>query len=97
MAAEAIKMVTESVDSYVRQDMDQAREVIEHDDIVDAYFISIWSISVSSAIAFSARALFPSFRDFAASDMASSHKAPIWISSFFIRPIWNGLATKRQT
>ena len=28
MAAEAIKMVTESVDSYVRQDMDQAREVI---------------------------------------------------------------------
>ena len=44
MAAEAIKMVTESVDSYVRQDMDQAREVIEHDDIVDAYFIRVRTV-----------------------------------------------------
>ena len=46
MAAEAIKMVTESVDSYVRQDMDQAREVIEHDDIVDAYFIRVRTVLI---------------------------------------------------
>ena len=41
MAAEAIRMVTESVDSYVRQDTDRARFVITHDDIVDSCFTDV--------------------------------------------------------
>ena len=35
MAAEVIKMVTESVDSYVQKDTVRAKLVIAHDDIVD--------------------------------------------------------------
>ena len=41
MAAEAIKMVTESVDSYVRQDTERARLVIAHDDIMDSCFTNV--------------------------------------------------------
>lgn len=41
MAAEAIKMVTESVDSYVRQDTDLAKFVIDHDDVVDRCFTDV--------------------------------------------------------
>jgi len=41
MAAETIKMVTESVDAYVRQDPVRARLVIAHDDIVDNYFTQV--------------------------------------------------------
>lgn len=41
MAAEAIKMVTESIDSYVKHDIELARKVIEYDDVVDNYFIEI--------------------------------------------------------
>ena len=41
MAAEAIKMVTDSIDSYVKHDIDLAHKVIEYDDIVDGYFIEI--------------------------------------------------------
>ena len=38
MAKEAMKMVTESVNAYVRRDMSLAEEVIKQDDIVDDYF-----------------------------------------------------------
>lgn len=46
MAAETIKMVTQSVDSYVRQDTAQAREVIGHDDIIDSYFARVRSVLI---------------------------------------------------
>lgn len=38
MAAETIVMVTDSVDAYVKRDIDLAKAVIEHDDKVDDYF-----------------------------------------------------------
>lgn len=38
MAKEAVRMVTDSIDAYVRRDVELARAVIEHDDIVDDYF-----------------------------------------------------------
>ena len=41
MAAAAIRMVTDSVDAYVRQDLDLARSVIHYDDIVDDLFVRI--------------------------------------------------------
>ena len=41
MAAAAIHMVTDSVDAYVRQDLDLARSVIHYDDIVDDLFVRI--------------------------------------------------------
>ncbi len=41
MAAETITMVTDSVDAYVRQDVELARSVIAHDDTVDRYFDSV--------------------------------------------------------
>lgn len=44
MAAETIKMVTESVDAYVRQDTEKARQVIRHDDVIDGYFIRVRTV-----------------------------------------------------
>lgn len=38
MAAATIKMVTESVDSFVKKDINLARAVIKHDNIVDSLF-----------------------------------------------------------
>lgn len=38
MAKATIKMVTESIDAYVKQDIELAKSVIEHDDMVDDYF-----------------------------------------------------------
>ena len=38
MAREAVKMVTDSVDSFVKRDLDLARKVIEYDDVVDTWF-----------------------------------------------------------
>ena len=38
MAKAAQQMVTEAVDAYVKQDLDMARRVCDHDDIVDDYF-----------------------------------------------------------
>ena len=38
MAKETIRMVTDSVDAYVKQDVELARAVIAHDDMVDNYF-----------------------------------------------------------
>ncbi len=41
MAEETRKMVTESVDAYVRQDIELAMAVLKHDDVVDAYFDAV--------------------------------------------------------
>ena len=38
MAEATIKMVTESVDAYVKRDLDLAKATIAHDDVVDEYF-----------------------------------------------------------
>ena len=46
MAAEVIKMVTESVDSCVRQDAARARAVIASDDVVDGYFAQVRSVLI---------------------------------------------------
>ena len=41
MAKAAQHMVTEAVDAYVKQDLDLARQVMDHDDIVDNYFCQV--------------------------------------------------------
>lgn len=41
MARATIKMVTDSIDSFVKRDMDIARNVILHDDTVDNLFLKI--------------------------------------------------------
>lgn len=38
MANATIKMVTDSIDAYVRQNLDLARTVMEYDDVVDDFF-----------------------------------------------------------
>ena len=38
MAKATQAMVTEAVDAYVKQDLDMAKKVMAHDDVVDAYF-----------------------------------------------------------
>lgn len=38
MAEAAMKMVTESVDAYVKQNVEMAEKTIRHDDVVDDYF-----------------------------------------------------------
>lgn len=38
MADATIKMVTDSIDAYVRQDLDLAKAVLAYDDIVDSLF-----------------------------------------------------------
>lgn len=41
MAKAAQNMVTEAVDAYVKQDLDLARKVMSHDDVVDSYFVQV--------------------------------------------------------
>jgi phosphate transport system protein len=41
MGEATMKMVTESIDAYVRRDLELAKKVIEDDDIVDDYFDEI--------------------------------------------------------
>ncbi len=41
MSEAAIKMVTDSIDAFVKRDLELAKAVIKYDDIVDNYFISI--------------------------------------------------------
>ena len=41
MAKAAQVMVTEAVDAYVKQDLDLARKVMAHDDVVDDYFTKV--------------------------------------------------------
>ena len=43
MAKAAQAMVTEAVDAYVKQDLNMARKVMDHDDVVDSYFSQIKS------------------------------------------------------
>ena len=43
MAKAAQAMVTEAVDAYVKQDLDMARKVMAHDDVVDSYFSQVKS------------------------------------------------------
>jgi len=51
MAAETIKMVTESVDAYVRQDSVRAGRVIAHDNIVDNYFTQVKKVLIQKVAA----------------------------------------------
>ena len=41
MADATCKMVTESIDAYVNNDLSMAQIVIEHDDVVDACFLRV--------------------------------------------------------
>lgn len=41
MGEATMKMVTDSIDAYVRKDLELAKRVIDDDDIVDDYFIKI--------------------------------------------------------
>lgn len=41
MAAEAIRMVKDSVEAYMTKDAQKAIDVIRHDDVVDQYFVDI--------------------------------------------------------
>ncbi len=41
MSEAVIKMVTDSIDAFVRRDLELAKSIIKYDDIVDNYFISI--------------------------------------------------------
>ena len=41
MAKAAQAMVTEAVDAYVKQDLELARKVMSHDDVVDRYFTQV--------------------------------------------------------
>lgn len=41
MAAATIKMVTDSVDAYVKRDISLAQEVITYDDVVDGCFLTV--------------------------------------------------------
>ena len=41
MAKAAQSMVTEAVDAYVKQDLDLAKKVMAHDDVVDDYFAQV--------------------------------------------------------
>ena len=43
MAKEAVKMVTDSVDSFVKKDLELARKVIAYDDVVDEWFAKLKS------------------------------------------------------
>lgn len=48
MASETIQMVTGSIDAFVRKDLKLAREVIEKDDVVDAHFLRIKQLLITS-------------------------------------------------
>lgn len=41
MAKAAQEMVTEAMDAYVKQDLALAQKVMQHDDVVDAYFVQV--------------------------------------------------------
>ena len=56
MARETIKMVKESIDAYVRRDIDLAHEVIAHDDVVDDLFDNIKADLIDMIIADSSNA-----------------------------------------
>ena len=41
MAGETIVMLLDAIDSYVNKDIDKAHSVIDHDDLVDSYFVRV--------------------------------------------------------
>ena len=41
MSAEAVIMLLHAIEAYVERDMDKAKEVIAHDDIVDELFVKV--------------------------------------------------------
>ncbi len=41
MAAEAVYMLLQAIEAYVERDMEKARRVIEHDDVVDDLFVKV--------------------------------------------------------
>lgn len=41
MAMEAMEMLVESIDSFIYRDIEKARKVVEHDDVVDELFIEV--------------------------------------------------------
>lgn len=41
MAVETTDMVIKSINAYVKSDVDEAQEVIEHDDVVDELFVTV--------------------------------------------------------
>lgn len=41
MAIAAMRMVTESVEAYVKRDVQMAQATIQHDDVVDDYFLKV--------------------------------------------------------
>ena len=47
MAAAVIKMVTESIDAFVKQDVAMAQAVIAYDDVVDDYFNQIKQLLIA--------------------------------------------------
>ncbi len=50
MAAETIEMVTDSVDSYVRQNAALARHTIAHDDVIDSYFARVKKVLIQTVV-----------------------------------------------
>ena len=48
MAQAAIKMVTDSIDAFVKKDTGLAKNVIEYDDVVDGYFDKIKLMLIDS-------------------------------------------------
>jgi len=50
MAVATIKMVNESVDAYVKQDTDIAKQVIDYDDVVDKLFTEVKSALIQLII-----------------------------------------------
>ncbi len=50
MAVQTIGMVTKSVDAYVRQDTACARQVIEHDDVIDGYFSQVRAVLIQKVV-----------------------------------------------
>jgi phosphate transport system protein len=47
MARATIKMVTESIDAFVKQDVEIARSVVEYDDVVDDLFDKVKSVLIT--------------------------------------------------
>lgn len=43
MAEEAVRMVSESVEAFVKRDVELAKTAIKHDDIIDGYFVKVKS------------------------------------------------------
>lgn len=46
MSVAVIKMVTESIDAFVKKDMQMAKAVIDYDDVVDSYFNQVKKILI---------------------------------------------------